>query len=81
MKREASKSRDNIIIKATQAAQEKSLSHLPSQTTPTMGFLPSSLKHRLEANNFRHQILQNVSPNPSNAATINRMVRFLRAAT
>jgi len=53
MKREASKSRDHIIIKGTQAAQEKNLYHIRHHNhkqSPTIGFVPSSLNHRLEAN-------------------------------
>jgi hypothetical protein len=49
VKREASnKSRDHIIIEGTQAAQEKNLYQIcHHKQSPTMGFLPSSLKHCL----------------------------------
>jgi hypothetical protein len=46
----------------------------------TMGFPPSSLKHRPEANS-QLPTLQNISPNPFNAVVIKRTVRFLRVAT
>jgi hypothetical protein len=80
MKREASKSRNHIIIKGTQAAQEKISVTFATTNNPTMGFLPSSLKHHPEANS-RHQTLQNISPNPYNAATNKRTMRFLQVAT
>ena len=80
VKREASKSRDNIIIKGTQAVQERNLYHIcHHKQSPTMRFSPSSLKHRPEANS-RHHTLQNISLNPSNAAVIKTM-RFLWTAT
>ena len=72
MKREASKSRDHIIIKGTQAAQEKNLYHIRHHNhkqSPTTGFVPSSLKHRLEANSWPQSQLYNCT-NPSNTTTI-----------
>jgi hypothetical protein len=59
----------------------KNLYHIcHHKQSPTMGFPPSSLKHRPEAN-FRHKSLQNISPNTFNAVAIKRTVRFLRAGT
>ena len=70
MKREASKSRDHIIIKGTQTAQEKKLYHIcHHKQSPTMGFPPSSLKHRLEANSWP-QSQPDTSTNPSNTTAI-----------
>ena len=63
------------------SSTRKNLYHIcHHKQSPTMGFPPSSLKHHPEANS-RHQTLQNISPNPYNAAANKRTVIFLRVAT